>query len=276
MFRRMVPVISAGYGQSDWTWNNFFINDTIHGDLGFGLDSGHVSSTQEAFNGRGNPASLTATDPFTFVGALFHGRLEQRAADRSARPRQLSQSDSRRFRHPDIVHDRPERDNRPANGPRWLHDFQLDRYLRARFLVVRGTPAGNTNASQFVMDNFTYNPTPEPSSIILATMGSVVLLLAGLRRRAGLRHRLLSALRPRQTARAAIAMPLVLAAVLCLAVKAAAATTPNELHNPGFTANMLTTSTHTLVAPYVINTWGRSLWSTRRRNSTGRSRAVQQ
>jgi len=62
--------ISSGYGNSHFTWDNFYVLDGVdYCDNPSGFEYGVVSGTSVAFNGGGNTATISSSKPFLLLSA---------------------------------------------------------------------------------------------------------------------------------------------------------------------------------------------------------------
>lgn len=153
--------IPDGYGGFDW--QNFFWNDATQ-DIDNGFERGVVSGYYEAFNAWGKPASLNNTILFEFNGAYLTAVFSEG----------LSVNISG-YLDNELKHEQTIIVN--TLGPSWL-DFSYAGLLDRLDFESSG---GSEPHTQFVMDNFTFNSVPEPTTVLL--LGSGLIGLAGFRRK---------------------------------------------------------------------------------------------
>jgi len=162
---RVISVVPADYGGLDW--DNFF---TLSGPAQarvFGTNGsyyGMVSASNVAFNGSGTPAEIdSAGTDFNFVSTYLTGAWNSNL-----------NIEVEGFRSGTLLYDTTVVAS--ATSPT-LFTFNYTNIDQLVFNSFGGQPAGfpNGGGESFVMDNFTFEFIPEPSSLPLATVGALLL-----------------------------------------------------------------------------------------------------
>jgi hypothetical protein len=152
--------IPAGY--EGFNWDNFYVMHQYH-RLGTGYEYGVVSGEWTAFNGFGNPASITSSDEFLFTGAYFTSAW-----------------------YPQTLYIQGFRDGIELFSADFTIDtdkpkpFSVDWNGIDRLVFKTSRWIHNENKGQFAMDNFTVNepftPVPAPAAILLLGSGLIALM----------------------------------------------------------------------------------------------------
>ena len=154
-------------GYCGLNWNNFDCDDGA--DIpNSGYKNGIVTSPNVAYNAFGYVATISAS-PFTFNSAYFTGAWNDGLTVAITGYLSGNVVDEKSF----IVN---------FSGPT-LEVFNWADVDELSFASNGGTPHSGGGGEQFVMDNFTYNAVPEPSTRVLVGIGAVSLLAYGWRRR---------------------------------------------------------------------------------------------
>lgn len=129
-----------------------------------GYQAGVVSSPNIAFNGSGDPASITSSNPFTFNSAYFTGvfRNGLSITVTGLHNGVLVGSDTFTV---------------SAYAPT-LEIFDFANVTEVDFSSAGGTQVYGFGFNQFSMDNVKVNAVPEPSNYALFGLGAVVLIVA--------------------------------------------------------------------------------------------------
>jgi hypothetical protein len=165
------PYLTNGYEKLNWT--NFACLDAVHERTINGLNGayyGMVSSSNVAFNAFGSPAQINAAGTnFNFFGAYLAGAW-----------RSNLNIEVQGFSGSSLLYDEIVAASATNSTLFTFNYFNIDRLT---FNSFGGQYAGfGSDASTFVMDNFTFEFVPEPSSLLL-TAGGVLTLWAFVRRR---------------------------------------------------------------------------------------------
>ena len=160
--------IPNGYG--GLTWNNFYCLDGADSP-NTGYDTGMVSSPCVAYNGFGDPASMSGS-PIALNSAYFTG-----VYNNGLNIQADGYSDGNIIDSADFLVN--------AAGPTFM-TFNWSGVDEVQFTSSGGTmqPGGDESGTQFAMDNLTINaPVPEPSTFLLLCVSAVGLLGCAWRRR---------------------------------------------------------------------------------------------
>jgi len=172
----MYDAIPEGYGGLDW--DNFYV---VHEDYcpGSGYDNGVVSHNYVAYNFGGSPASILISAGDGFPAFDFEGAYITGAWNDGLSVNIVGYLDGSEIYNQTVVVD--------TDGPTW---FDADYYNIDELLF---TSSGGTNAGlplyggpvigtgeHFAMDNFTYTPIPEPTTMLM--LGCLGAGLAGARK----------------------------------------------------------------------------------------------
>jgi hypothetical protein len=154
-------------------WSNFAAYNAILSPSVFGTNGyyyGVVSLSNAAVNGIGNPAEINSMGTnFNFLSIYFTGTYNSNLS-----------IEVKGFNGGNLLYDQTVVAS--ATNPT-LFTFNYLNVDRLYFSDFGGQPAfGTPSAPQFVMDNFTFEFVPEPSSLLL-TFGGVLTLWAFLKRR---------------------------------------------------------------------------------------------
>jgi hypothetical protein len=165
------PHLTNGYYNLSWT--NFAVLNAIHEAAINGTNGGYygmVSPSNVAFNAFGDPAEVKATGTdFDFLGAYLTGAWRSNLS-----------IEVQGFSGATMLYDTTVVVS--AISPSFV-GFNYVNVDRLRFSSFGGQYAGfGSDAPTFVMDNFTFEFVPEPSSLLL-TAGGALLLMAGFKRR---------------------------------------------------------------------------------------------
>jgi hypothetical protein len=161
--------IPAGYGGPTWTWNNFILRDQSTNNTPSGYVNGTVSWSKVAYNGSGDPASITSTSFFDFNGAYFtaawNDDLQLQITAKNGNTVVGQNTWTLQTSGPLWI------------GPGWTNITELD------FNSFGGTNHGyGGTGPHFVMDNFNGTaPVPIPGALFLFAPGLAG--LAAIRRR---------------------------------------------------------------------------------------------
>ncbi len=155
------------------SWSNFGVVNAILMSNAFGYSVGYgyglVSPSNVAFNWLGNPAEIDSATSFNFFSAYLTG-----AWNSNLNIEVEGFNGAQEIYNTIVV--------ASATNPT-LFTFNYLDINRLYFDSYGGEPAfGPNNSGNFVMDNFTFEFIPEPSSFLLAALGGVS-LVAFLRRR---------------------------------------------------------------------------------------------
>jgi hypothetical protein len=156
--------IPTGYAGLNWA---NFEYETVMNNPGLnpsGYVNGMVSPGNVAFNGGGNPALFSAT-AFNLVSAYITGAWND---DLTVEAEGLVGSS--------VAYDNFYMVNSTAPTLINFNYLDVDEVI---FVSIGGTPHGYAGGSgeQFVMDNLTVTPTPEPSVLFLAVPGAIALAI---------------------------------------------------------------------------------------------------
>jgi hypothetical protein len=161
-------------GYQGLSWSNFaYLNAVLHSNV-FGVSGanyGMVSPFNVAFNGSGFPAEIDSRGTnFNFLSAYFTGAWNSNL-----------NIEIQGFRSGTLLYDTTVVASATSPTLFTFNDLDIDRLY---FNSFGGQDAGfGSGAGEvFVMDNFTFEFIPEPSTLLLTAMGSVS-LMALLRRR---------------------------------------------------------------------------------------------
>jgi len=149
------------------SWSNFatlnaILQTNLNGVSGYGY--GMVSPSNVAFNADGYPAEIDSPGTnFNFLSAYFAGAWNSNL-----------NIEIQGFRGANLIYD--ETVVASATNPT-LFTFNYLDIDRLYFNSFGGQPAGLWSGAgeDFVMDNFTFEFIPEPSSLLLATFGALLL-----------------------------------------------------------------------------------------------------
>jgi hypothetical protein len=166
------PYLTNGYENLNWT--NFACLDAIHERTVNGLNGayyGMVSPSNVAFNAFGNPAEIDAAGTnFNFLSAYLTGAWRS-----NLNIEVQGFSGATMLYNTTVV--------ASATSPT-LFAFDYLNIDRLTFDSFGGQYAGfGSDAPTFVMDNFSFEFVPEPSSFLLAALGGVSLCVFVRRRR---------------------------------------------------------------------------------------------
>lgn len=157
-------VFAVPGGYSGFNWSNFFVGHgatTAARVSGPGYASGTVTNPCMALNGFGQPAEITAANPFIFNGGFFTAAFQDglflSVVGYSGATQLFSTSLTLN-----------------TSGPQ-LMDVTWEGVDRIRFESGSGSPG-----SQFVFDNFRFNNTPDPAIPSVPEPGTLILLATGL------------------------------------------------------------------------------------------------
>jgi hypothetical protein len=167
-------VITNGYQGFDWA--NFF---TLNGPLEVevygtnGAYYGMVTASNVAFNGGGTPAEVDSSGTnFNFLSAYLTGAWKSNL-----------NIEVQGFSGATLLYDTTVVANATSPTPFTFNYLDIDRLTFNSFGGQNaGFPLGS--GEQFAMDNFTFEFVPEPSSLLLATAGALLLCPFLKRRRA--------------------------------------------------------------------------------------------
>jgi hypothetical protein len=147
-------------------WTNFSVvnaidRDAVNGLSGYSL--GMVSPSNVAYNAFGSPAEIDATGTnFNFLSVYFTGAW-----------RSNLNIEVQGFRGATLIYDQTVVAS--ATNPTLLA-FNYQNVDRLYFNGFGGQHAGfGGDGEHFVMDNFTFEFVPEPSSVLLAAVGALLL-----------------------------------------------------------------------------------------------------
>jgi hypothetical protein len=162
-------------GYQGLSWSNFWVSNAIlHANSvnTNGYYYGMVSPSNVAFNAKGNPAEIDSSGTnFNFLSAYLTGAWNSNL-----------NIEVEGFNGTNLLYDQTVVAS--ATNPT-LFTFSYMDIDRLYFNPYGGEPAFDpVPAYNFVMDNFTFEFVPEPSSLLLAALGAVS-LVAFLRRRHG-------------------------------------------------------------------------------------------
>jgi hypothetical protein len=153
-------VVPNGY--AGLTWNNFDIqNVTKEGASGF--TNSAVSGSYAAYNGNGNPASISSTQPFDLSSGFFtagwvNGLLVHAVGT-------LASGDQ-------VSHDFTINATGPIN-----ESFNWSNLVGVTFSSSGGTSAGFVSTAPiFAVDNLTVTAVPEPGRLALLLLGMPLVL----------------------------------------------------------------------------------------------------
>lgn len=157
-------------GYQGLDWNNFYCLNGVLVTTNDGLHYGIVSGSNVAFNAGGDPAQIDSVGTnFNFLGAYFTGLWNSNL-----------NVQVEGFNGTNLIYDQTLVAS--ATNPT-LVTFDYLNIDRLYFDSYGGETAfGFDYGPEFVMDNFTFEFIPEPSTFLLAALGGVS-LVAFLRRR---------------------------------------------------------------------------------------------
>jgi hypothetical protein len=157
------PFIPSGY--QGLSWSNFGeVNAILRLNNGYvdGYYYGMVSPSNVAFNAGGSPAEIDSATNFNFLSAYLTGAWMSNL-----------NIEVQGYNGTNLVYD--ETKVVSATSPTLLTFNYLD-INRLYFDSYGGEEAfGNNDGENFVMDNFTFEFIPEPSSLLLTTAGVLAL-----------------------------------------------------------------------------------------------------
>jgi PEP-CTERM motif-containing protein len=164
------PFIPTGY--QGLSWSNFGEVNAIlryNNDMVDGYYYGMVSPSNVAFNAGGSPAEIDSAINFNFLSAYLTGAWKSNL-----------NIEVQGYSGTNLVYDETKIVS-ATNATLFTFDYlDIDRLY---FNSYGGEEAfGANDGNNFVMDNMTVEFVPEPSSLLLAAMGGI-LLIAILRRR---------------------------------------------------------------------------------------------
>ncbi len=154
-------------GYQGLSWSNFFVVNAILQSNFFGYATGAnygmVSASNVAYNGFGLPAEIDARGAnFDFLSAYLTG-----AWNSNLNIEVQGYSDG------NLIYDQTVVASATSPTLFALNYTNIDQLV---FNSFGGQPAfGGTTREQFVMDNFTFEFIPEPSTFLLAALGAVSL-----------------------------------------------------------------------------------------------------
>jgi hypothetical protein len=156
-------------------WSNVAVYNTILSPSVFGTNGcyyGMVSASNAAVNGIGNPAEIDSSTNFNFLSVYLTGAYNSNL-----------NVEVQGFSGATLLYDTTIVAS--ATSPT-LFNFGYLGINRLYLSNSGGQPAfGTPSAPQFVMDNFTFEFVPEPSSLLLAAAGALLLCPLLKRKRAG-------------------------------------------------------------------------------------------
>jgi hypothetical protein len=167
-------VIPNGY--QGLAWSNFFVVNAVlqidhYPFLTNGYYYGIVSATNVAGNASGNPAEIDSSTNFNFYGVYLTGAWSSNL-----------NIEVQGFRSGNLVYDQTVVASATNPTPFSFDYMDIDRLY---FSASGGQPAFNgAGGSFFAMDNLTIEFIPEPSSLLLTTLGAVTLFAVVRRKRA--------------------------------------------------------------------------------------------
>jgi hypothetical protein len=154
-------------GYEGLTWSNLWVlNAILWADGGAGTNGyyyGMVSPSNVAFNAGGQPAEIDSATSFNFFSAYLTGAWNSNL-----------NIDVQGFRNGTLIYDQTVV---AAATNATLFTFNYMDIDRLYFDSYGGQPAGFPNGGGviFAMDNFTFDFIPEPSSLLLASVGALLL-----------------------------------------------------------------------------------------------------
>jgi hypothetical protein len=157
----LIRPVPNGYGGLNWT--NFSYLDGVHNPSG-GYTVAAVSPNNVAFNSEANPAtmSITSNSPFDFLGAYFTAAWNDGLAVRVQGFSVTHTYDTTIF---------------PSAVAPTFFNFNYTGINRLDFTSSGGTPhpayADFGYGAHFALDNFTYTPISEPSTLLLIAFASL-------------------------------------------------------------------------------------------------------
>jgi hypothetical protein len=156
-------------------WSNVAVYNAILSPSVFGTNGyyyGMVSASNAAVNGIGNPAEIDSLTNFNFLSVYLTGSYNSNL-----------NIEVQGFNGATLLYDTTVVAS--ATSPT-LFNFDYLGVNRLYFSNSGGLPAfGTPSAPQFVMDNLTVEFVPEPSSLLLAAAGALLLCPLLKRKRAG-------------------------------------------------------------------------------------------
>jgi hypothetical protein len=159
--------IPNGYGGLDW--GNFYELDGVNINAYYGISAsgyanGVVSANNVAFNNFGNTAITSASTPFNLVSGYFTGAFNNNLT--------LS---VQAYNGSSLIYSQTYSLN--ATSSQFI-TFGMNNITEVDFSSYGGYNAGLNYGSgtQFVMDNLTVVPVPEPAALALAGLSGLMLL----------------------------------------------------------------------------------------------------
>lgn len=163
-------------GYQGFTWVNFGAGNALLNTNTYGLSGvfyGMVSASNVVVNAGGNPAEIDSPSThFNFLSTYLTGAWNSNL-----------NIEVKGFSGDSLLYDTNVAAS--ATAPT-LFTFNYLNIDRLTFNSFGGEPAGFPSGSgaHFVMDNFSYEPVPEPSTVLLAALGALT-LCALLKRKPG-------------------------------------------------------------------------------------------
>ncbi|MGE5657143.1 MAG: PEP-CTERM sorting domain-containing protein [Actinomycetota bacterium] len=153
-------VVPQGYGGLNWN-NFYYIQDMSTSFSNSGYQNGAVSQPKVAFNGFGNPASISSNTPFNFDSAFLTAALDDRlsitVAGLLGGVEKFSQTVTANTQNPTFA------------------KFNYTGIDQLNFTSFNSTTGVSGDTKQFAIDNITYEPVPEPTTIIGSLLGVGIL-----------------------------------------------------------------------------------------------------
>lgn len=149
-------------GYNGLNWSNFFAFHQV-GSQANGFVTGVISPLNDAFNGGGVPADISSTAPFSLESGYFTAAYNNGLS-----------LEVQGYNGNTLLYDQTYTLN--VAGPSYIV-FNFSDITDAHFISSGGVEVGLGSGYYFAVDNLTIAPVPEPSTLGLAGLSCLSLLL---------------------------------------------------------------------------------------------------